>query len=178
MNISGLSTDIFFIAAIKTNEDLMDMLPAHDVYDNVANPDEDMDNVPLPYIIVNNDGGQNIAESKDDEYESPDDQVNISIRIVACNRDQLDTIVSEVRKTIHSCVCDTTIITTANASTDSDDEPEDVTPLAPYQYDLSFSDISFSPDKPCHQIMLYYACQVANDLFNEDEENDEQEIIL
>ncbi len=68
MNISGLSTDIFFIAAIKSNTELMEALPAHDVYDNVANPDEDMDNVKLTYINVNNDGGQNIAKSKNDIY--------------------------------------------------------------------------------------------------------------
>ena len=162
MNISGLSTDIFFIAAIKSNTELMEALPAHDVYDNVANPDEDMDNVKLPYIIVNNDGGQNIAESKDDNYESEDDRVNISVRIAACNRQQLDEIASEVRKTIRDYAIQMT-----DPHLDSE-----MAELAPYDYEMSFSDISFVPDKPCHQIVLYYMCQVGNDL---NEENDEQE---
>jgi hypothetical protein len=164
MNISGISTDIFFIAAIKSNTELMEALPAHDVYDNVANPDEDMDNVKLPYIIVNNDGGQNIAESKDDNYESEDDRVNISVRITACNRQQLDAIASEVRKTIRQYMIDMD-----NAEPGQEGELFD---LKPYDYEMSFSDISFVPDKPCHQIVLYYMCQVTNEL---NEENDEQE---
>ena len=164
MNISGLSTDIFFIAAIKSNTELMEALPAHGVYDNVANPDEDMDNVKLPYIIVNNDGGQNIAESKDDNYESEDDRVNISVRITACNRQQLDAIASEVRKTIRQYMIDMD-----NAEPGQEGELFD---LKPYDYEMSFSDISFVPDKPCHQIVLYYMCQVTNEL---NEENDEQE---
>lgn len=164
MNISGLSTDIFFIAAIKSNTELMEALPAHDVYDNVANPDEDMDNVKIPYIIVNNDGGQNIAESKDDNYESEDDRVNISVRITACNRQQLDAIASEVRKTIRQYMIDMD-----NAEPGQEGELFD---LKPYDYEMSFSDISFVPDKPCHQIVLYYMCQVTNEL---NEENDEQE---
>jgi hypothetical protein len=142
----------------------MEALPAHDVYDNVANPDEDMDNVKLPYIIVNNDGGQNIAESKDDNYESEDDRVNISVRITACNRQQLDAIASEVRKTIRQYMIDMD-----NAEPGQEGELFD---LKPYDYEMSFSDISFVPDKPCHQIVLYYMCQVGNDL---NEENDEQE---
>ena len=164
MNISGISTDIFFIAAIKSNTELMEALPAHDVYDNVANPDEDMDNVKLPYIIINNDGGQNIAESKDDNYESEDDRVNISVRITACNRQQLDAIASEVRKTIRQYMIDMD-----NAEPGQEGELFD---LKPYDYEMSFSDISFVPDKPCHQIVLYYMCQVTNEL---NEENDEQE---
>jgi hypothetical protein len=44
--------------------------------------------------------------------------------------------------------------------------------LKPYDYEMSFSDISFVPDKPCHQIVLYYMCQVTNEL---NEENDERE---
>ena len=164
MNISGLSTDIFFIAAIKSNAELMEALPAHDVYDNVANPDEDMENVKPPYIIVNNDGGQNIAESKDDNYESEDDRVNISVRITACNRQQLDAIASEVRKTIRQYMIDMD-----NAEPGQEGELFD---LKPYDYEMSFSDISFVPDKPCHQIVLYYMCQVTNEL---NEENDEQE---
>ena len=48
----GLNTDIFFIKAIKSNSELMSMLPAGDVYDNIANPDIDMDNVKIPYTIL------------------------------------------------------------------------------------------------------------------------------
>ena len=44
----GLLTDSFFIRAIKSNADILAMLPAGDIYNNVADPDYDMDNVELP----------------------------------------------------------------------------------------------------------------------------------
>jgi hypothetical protein len=126
MNISGLSTDIFFIAAIKSNEGLIAKLPAQDIYNNVANPDIDLDNVELPYIVVNNDGGQNVVESKDDNYESEEDRVNISVLIVARNRKELDDIASQVRQTIHEYLM--TI----------QDETSDVHDLAPVDYEFFF----------------------------------------
>ena len=47
----GLLTDSFFIRAIKSNSELLAKLPAGDIYNNVADPDYDMENVELPYII-------------------------------------------------------------------------------------------------------------------------------
>lgn len=152
MNISGLSTDIFFIAAIKSNEGLIAKLPAQDIYNNVANPDIDLDNVELPYIVVNNDGGQNVVESKDDNYESDEDRVNISVLIVARNRKELDDIASQVRQTIHEYLM--TI----------QDETSDVHDLAPMDYEFSFSDISYEIEKPSHSIKFFYLCEVANNL--------------
>lgn len=151
MNISGLSTDTFFIAAIESNEGLIAKLPAQGIYNNVANPDIDLDNVELPYIVVNNDGGQNVVESKDDNYESEEDRVNISVLIVARNRKELDDIASQVRQTIHEYLM--TI-----------DEKSDVHDLAPIDYEFSFSDISYEMEKPSHSIKFFYLCEVANNL--------------
>ena len=39
----GLLTDSFFIRALKSNAALLAKLPAHDIYNNVADPDYDMD---------------------------------------------------------------------------------------------------------------------------------------
>ena len=44
----GLLTDSFFITALRSNEDLVAMLPDGDFYNNVAFPDVDMENVELP----------------------------------------------------------------------------------------------------------------------------------
>ena len=63
----GLLTDSFFIRAIKSNSDLLAKLPAGDIYNNVADPDFDMENVELPYIVVNNDGGQEGADRPQDD---------------------------------------------------------------------------------------------------------------
>jgi hypothetical protein len=123
-----------------------------------------MDNVKLPYIIVNNDGGRNVAESKDDNFESGDDSVNISVRIAARNRQQLDDIATMVRDTIRQRMLDV-------VSAVPEDE-FDVYCLAPYDYEFSFSDIAFIPDKPAHQIVLYYQCEVVNELKEKDDEQE------
>jgi hypothetical protein len=157
MNVSGLSTDIFFIAAIKSNEELMELLPAHDVYNNVADPDFDMDNVAMPYIIVNNDGGNNDTSSKDNDYESENDKVNISVRIVARNRKELDNLASTVRQTIHQYICD------MDDQLSAGEEPEGWE-LKPEDYTFSFSDIAYEMQKPSHYVMFYYQCDVTNDL--------------
>ena len=85
----GLLTDSFFITALRSNTTLVAQLPAGDFYNNVAFPDVDMENVELPYIIVNNDGGNNVEETKDDNFEGSVDLVNISIRVVARSRQEL-----------------------------------------------------------------------------------------
>lgn len=157
MNVSGLSTDIFFVSAIKSNEELMAQLPAHDIYNNVADPDFDMENVPLPYIIVNNDGGSNDDFSKDNDYESGNDKVSVSVRIVARNRKELDDIASTVRQTIHQYICD------MDDQLSAGEEP-DGWELKPEEYAFSFSDVAYDMQKPSHYIMFYYTCEVKNDL--------------
>ena len=155
--MSGLSTDIFFIAAIKSNDELMALLPAHNVYNNVADPDFDMDNVAMPYIIVNNDGGNNDTSSKDNDYESENDKVNISVRIVARNRKELDNLASTVRQTIHQYICD------MDDQLSAGEEPEGWE-LKPEDYTFSFSDVAYEMQKPSHYVMFYYQCDVTNDL--------------
>ena len=155
--MSGLSTDIFFIAAIKSNDELMALLPAHNVYNNVADPDFDMDNVAMPYIIVNNDGGNNDISSKDNDYESENDKVNISVRIVARNRKELDNLASTIRQTIHQYFCD------MDDQLNAGSEPEGWE-LKPEDYTFSFSDVAYEMQKPSHYVMFYYQCDVTNDL--------------
>ena len=63
----SLLTDIIFVKALRADENLMAQLPAGDVYNTaIALPDEDLDNAPLPYIIVSFDGLTNDVETKDD----------------------------------------------------------------------------------------------------------------
>ena len=161
--MSGLSTDIFFIAAIKSNETLMARLPAGDIYNNVANPDFDMENVQIPYIIVNNDGGRNGTGTKDETYEADEDSVMVSIRMVARNRKELDDIANEVRETILGYIRE------MDESIDEGEEPEGWQ-LKPSQYEFSFSDIANDMMKPSFTIMFYYQCDVGN--HTEDDEDD------
>ena len=64
-------------------------------------PDDDADNVPVPYVIVTFDGLTNDQDSKDDPFESASDKVTVSIFIVAKNRSALADLAQAVRTTIH-----------------------------------------------------------------------------
>ena len=153
----GLLTDSFFIQALESNEPLVAMLPAHGFYNNVAYPDVDMQNADLPYIIVNNDGGRNEGMSKDDMMEGPVDQVNISIRIVGRNREELNEMAVAVRKTIHNYVV-------AAQSHVIDGEPQEGDELCPNDYAFSFSKIAYDMLKPSVTMILNYDCETDNDL--------------
>lgn len=153
----GLFTDAFFKSAIESDATLMDTLPAHAVYNNIADPDYDMDNVPMPYIIVNNDGGSNDAQTKDN-YEGGEDQVNISIRIVAKTNDSLRQLALRVRRTIFDYM-------QASAQRIEDGTPVLNDDLRPYDYQFTFSDVAYVQDKPSHTMMFYYNCSTPNEIF-------------
>ena len=159
----GLLTDAFFIKALRADTTLMESLPAKDVYDNIAYPDVDMENVALPYIIVNNEGGQNLQESKDDMQEGPQDQTTVSIRIVARNHDELADMALAVRKDIRQYIIDSQQRQHDGTATDDDR-------LCPDTYDFHFSEIANDTLKPCFTIIFYYQCVTPNELYFDDDE--------
>ena len=161
----GLLTDSFFIRAIKSNADILAMLPAGDIYNNVADPDYDMDNVELPYIVVNNDGGSEGDTTKDAWSESSEDKVNISILMVCRSRQELADMTLAVRKTISDFM-------KATWQRISEGTPEDGDEIAPIQYEFSFSDIAYIMDKPAHRQMFYYNCTTPNEIYIDDEQDD------
>ena len=160
----GLLTDTFFIRAIKSNSDLLAKLPAGDIYNNVADPDFDMDNVPLPYIIVNNDGGQEGDTTKDTMSESTEDRVNISVLMVCRNRKELADMTMAVRKTISDFM-------KATWERISEGDTEEGDEIAPIEYEFSFSDIAYIMEKPAHRQMFYYNCITPNEIFIDDEQD-------
>jgi hypothetical protein len=160
----GLLTDTFFIRAIKSNSDLLAKLPAGDIYNNVADPDFDMDNVPLPYIVVNNDGGQEGDTTKDTMSESTEDRVNISVLMVCRNRKELADMTMAVRKTISDFM-------KATWERISEGDTEEGDEIAPIEYEFSFSDIAYIMDKPAHRQMFYYNCVTPNEIFIDDEQD-------
>ena len=160
----GLLTDSFFIRAIKSNAELLAMLPAGDIYNNVADPDYDMDNVELPDIVVNNDGGSEGDMTKDSWSESPEDKVNISILMVCRSRQELADMTLAVRKTISNFM--KTTWQRIEAGT-----PEEGDEIAPVGYNFSFSDIAYVIEKPAHRQMFYYDCTTPNEIYIDDEQD-------
>jgi hypothetical protein len=124
-----------------------------------------MENVELPYIIVNNDGGSEGDMTKDSWSESPEDKVNISVLMVCRNREELADMTLTVRKTISDFLKATWQRIEAGTPDEGDE-------IAPTDYQFSFSDISYIIDKPAHRQMFYYDCTTPNEIYIEDDEQD------
>lgn len=145
----SLVNDIIFVKALQSNEELLAMLPAGDVYNTaIAVPDADLNNAPVPYVIVSFDGMQNNGFTKDARFEGEDDKVQIGIEIAAETRQQLGQIATMVRDTIQDYF----------ENLPDDDEDYE---LMPIDYELTASGISYDADKPCYWMTLNYNCDVS-----------------
>lgn len=142
----SLQTDIIFVKALRADASLLALLPAGDVYNTtIAMPDEELDNAPLPYVIVSFDGLQNDQDSKDDPYESISDTVNISVWIASRTRQELGELADKVRKQIHQYFMDV----------DEDDEDIDMIPV---NYQFTAGPVTYNQDVPCYYQVLSYQC--------------------
>ena len=147
----SLQTDIIFVAAIKSDTELLRQLAIGDVYNTaIALPDEDLDNAQVSYVIVSQGEGVNDGTTKDD-YEGDTDSVNITIEVAARTRAELGTLA--VRRYFRA--------------SEEGDELHDMVPL---DYQFSFKPVTYDPLKPCYWMELIYQCDVNNDSTEEDDE--------
>ena len=141
----SLLTDIIFVKALQSNTTLLGKLEAGDVYNtSIALPDQDLDNAPIPYVIVSFDGLVNEQSTKD-TFEGETDTVQISIEVAAKNRKQLGELAMLVRRTIREYFSEVD-----EASEDAD--------LVPYDYQFSADRVQYDPLKPCHWQILRWQC--------------------
>jgi hypothetical protein len=142
----SLLTDIIFVKALRANTDLMQQLAAGDVYNtSIALPDEDLDNAPLPYVIVSFDGLTNDVETKDDPYEGDSDNVTISIEIAARTRTELGRLAEAVRHQVHDYFV-------------NDDQTDEDSDMIPLDYQFSAQQVNYDQMKPCYWQVLTYQC--------------------
>ena len=142
----SLITDLIFVRALRSNSELMAALPAGDVYNTtIAEPDEEVLNAPVPYIIVSYDGMQNDSQTKDNSYEGDTDNVQIGIEIAAKTRKQLGELATQIRETVSDFFENL-----------ADDDPD--FDLVPLNYNLTAQGVSYDPDKPCYWQILNYQC--------------------
>ena len=166
----SLATDSIFTTALQSNSDLMATLgyvaptltdkgkPARLYGTAIPLPDEDLDNVPVPYVIVTFDGLNNDAGTKDDRYESEYDRVNIGIEVVGKTLEDLHGLTQAVRETILA------YMKAQNYELGDAFTIDDFT--------FAAQAIQYDSLKPCYWQVLAYQCDVRN-LLNE--ENDEQD---
>ena len=146
----SLQTDIVFIRAIQSDASLIALLDAGDVYNTfIPVPDEEIDNVPLPYVIVAECDVVNDGTTKDD-YEGDVDNVMIEITVAARTRVELAVLTNKIRKAVHRYFM---------ASTEDDDDHD----LVPLDYLFGAKRVEGEPLKPCVYRILTYQCEVKND---------------
>lgn len=152
----SLATDSIFVTALQSNSDLLEKLTEYIdddgniQYDEtprlygtaIGLPDDDADNVPVPYVIVTFDGLTNDQGTKDDRYESDYDTVNIGVEVTAKTLDDLHELTQMVRDTI-------LIYLRANDTAIQD-------------YQFAAQKIQYDSLKPCYWQVLTYQCDVVN----------------
>ena len=160
----SLATDSIFISALQSNSDLLykltESLDDDDttVIDEtprlygtaIGLPDEDAENVSVPYVIVTFNGLTNDQGTKDNRYESPYDTVNIGVEVTAKTLDDLHTLTQMVRDTILSYL------------------RTNETAIMDYQF--AAQQIQYDSLKPCYWQVLTYQCDVYNQYDDEQEE--------
>ena len=160
----SLATDSIFISALQSNSDLLykltESLDDDDttVIDEtprlygtaIGLPDEDAENVSVPYVIVTFNGLTNDQGTKDNRYESPYDTVNIGVEVTAKTLDDLHTLTQMVRDTILSYL------------------RTNETAIMDYQF--AAQQIQYDSLKPCYWQVLTYQCDVYNRYDDEQEE--------
>ena len=160
----SLATDSIFISALQSNSDLLykltESLDDDDttVIDEtprlygtaIGLPDEDAENVSVPYVIVTFNGLTNDQGTKDNRYESPYDTVNIGVEVTAKTLDDLHTLTQMVRDTILSYL------------------RTNETAIMDYQF--AAQQIQYDSLKPCYWQVLTYQCDVYNKYDDEQEE--------
>lgn len=161
----SLATDSIFVTALQSNSDLLEKLTEYIdddgniQYDEtprlygtaIGLPDDDADNVPVPYVIVTFDGLTNDQGTKDDRYESDYDKVNIGVEVTAKTLDVLHELTQMVRDTILSY-----LRTTETAIMD---------------YQFAAQGIQYDSLKPCYWQVLTYQCDTVNTHDDEQESN-------
>lgn len=142
----SLITDKVFYNALKSSSDLLTAVGSRIYNTSIPVPDEELQNEPVPYIIITFDGLKNEGLTKDDSFEGNTDKVVISIEVTAADRETLGNITELTRSTVQAYFLDT-----EGHGTDDYD-------LVPDDYVFSASPIRYDADKPCYYQILTYEC--------------------
>ena len=142
----SLITDKVFYNALRSNATLMAQVDGRIESTSIPVPDEQLNNTPVPYIIITFDGLQNEGHTKDNSFEGETDKVQVGIEVTANTRDDLGEIMQAIRETIIEYFEDT------------DGHAWDDYEYIPTNYTLTASAIGYDGDKPCYYQTLTYNC--------------------
>ena len=178
----SLQTDLIFKESLSADTVLMTAIGNRLYNTAVPVPDEQIDKVAVPYVIISFDGMNNQDTTKDDPYEGGTDQVTIGVTVVATTREKLAELTRRIRQTIHN---DFQFVwgyedlgdSTCAVLEESNGfrlrvmrEYDEIVKRIPYNYTVSAQAVQYDPWKPCYWQTLRYQCEV-----HRPEDNDEQE---
>lgn len=142
----SLITDKVFYNALRSNSSLMAQVGSRIESTSIPVPDEELDNTPVPYIIISFDGLQNEGFTKDNDFEGDTDKVQVSIEVAAESRDQLGNIMQMIRQTV------------IEYFEDEDGHAWDDYDYIPQNYTFTASAVGYDSEKPCYYQTLTYNC--------------------
>ena len=147
----SLSCDRFFVAAITQDEELMNEIGGR-IFDPARDSAAEEADV-VPYIIVSLDSVQNIDMSKDDVYGSMHDEANVSVLVVADDRESLAHLTEKTRRVIQKALV---------SSEEEEEETQAIFGFSIYDSSFSASKVELDIDKPCCYQTLSYICKTEN----------------
>ena len=144
-----------FYDAIQADSELMEAIGSRVVSTCFEVPPDELDNTPLPNIIVTNDGFQNNYDTKDDVWESNVDMVQASVDVAASTPQEVDDLVAKVRTAIQSYILD---------MYEDDENIPELQPGFPSSQGIEWDWI-----KPCYYQKITYQCIIQK---TDDDEQD------
>ena len=180
----GLLTDKIFFEALKADTAFMTAIGNRLYGTTIPVPDEQLDNVPLPYCIVTFDGLNNQETTKDDPYEGDFDMVQIGIELAAKSREELGLLAKMVRAQLHKefewCHRYDELRESGGAVLDDSNEfhlmvirdYETVINEIPVYYTFSAEQVLWDQWKPAYGQALRYQCEVHRPEDNDDEQEE------
>lgn len=108
---------------------------------------EEIDNTPLPCIIVSDDGWQNVITTKDCTWESKEDNVTASIEVDGVSPKEVKAILKRCRTAV------------ANYIHGMAEAGENIPDLV----NVQASELAWDWTKPCYHQNLIYQCNIYND---------------
>lgn len=142
----SLITDKVFYNALRSNAELVALVGGRIESTSIPVPDDQLDNEPVPYVIITFDGLQNEGFTKDNDFEGDTDKVQVSITVTARSRDELGNIMQKIRQTVIEYFEDT------------ESHAWDDYSYIPQNYTLTASSVEYDGDKPCYYQTLTYNC--------------------
>ena len=146
-----------FYDAIQADETLMQSIGGRVKATCFEIPPDELDNTPVPNIIITSDGFVNQATTKDCLWEVGEDNQQASLDIAAASHADVEQLVKDVRRAIEQHI--------ATMYNQGQQIPE-LVPGYP-----SSDGIAWDWMKPCYYTVIKYQCTMPTDLYDNEQES-------